>query len=57
MVTSSFTKNFILDNKKTVDSFSKIISTPAESVKIHRTLTLPKRVRQGEIRLKQILSR
>lgn len=55
MATSSFSKNFILDDKKSVDSFTKIISTPAKSVRIDRTLTAPERLRKGEARLKQML--
>lgn len=57
MATSSFTKNFTLDSKKAVDSFTKIISTPTKNVKIDRTLTSPENKRRGELRLKQILSR
>ena len=37
MATSSFDKVFTLDNEKAVDSFIKIISTPAQSVKIDKT--------------------
>jgi len=55
MAISSFSKNFILDDKKSVDSFTKIISTPTKSIKIDRTLTSPERLREGEARLKQIL--
>jgi len=57
MATSSFNKNFTLDSKKAVESFSKIISTQAKSVKIDRTLTSPTKERQGELKLKQMLSR
>lgn len=57
MATSSFNKNFILDSKQAVDSFSKIISTPTNNVRIDRTLTSPESKRRGEIRLKQMLSR
>ena len=56
MATSSFYKDFTLDSKKAADSFTKIISTPAKSVKIDRICTSPERERQSELRLKQILS-
>ncbi|WHH60665.1 hypothetical protein [Petroclostridium sp. X23] len=57
MATSSFSKDFTLDSKKAVDSFTKIISTPAKSVKIDRTLISPTSERRGEQKLKQMLSR
>ena len=57
MATSSFTKDFTLNSQKAVDSFERIISTPANKVKIDRTLTSPEKQRRGEARLKQILSR
>ena len=34
MATSSFSKNFILDSKKAVDSFTKMIVNPSKSIKI-----------------------
>jgi len=37
MATSSFDKDFILSDKKSVESFVKIISTPVQSIKIDRT--------------------
>lgn len=57
MATSSFNKNFILDSKKAVDSFTKIISAPTKHVRMDRNLTSPESKRRGEIRLKQMLSR
>jgi hypothetical protein len=57
MATSSFNKDFTLDSKKAVDSFTKIITNPAKSVKIDRTLTSPERERQGELKLRRMLSR
>lgn len=57
MVTSSFNKDFTLDTKKAVESFEKIISTPAKSVKINRDLVPPEKERRGERKLKQMLSR
>jgi len=57
MATSSFYKDFRLNSKKAVDSFERIISTPAKSVKIKRELVSPQNERRGELKLKQILSR
>lgn len=57
MATSSFDKDFTLDSKKSVDSFKKIISNPSTSVKINRNLVSPEREREGEQKLKRILSR
>ncbi|MEQ8154370.1 MAG: hypothetical protein ABRQ25_05740 [Clostridiaceae bacterium] len=57
MATSSFNKDFTLDSKKAVESFAKIISNPTKSVKLDRNLTSPARERQGEQKLKQMLSR
>lgn len=57
LATSSFDKDFTLDSKKAVDSFTRIIATNSKSVNIDRSLTSPERERQGEQRLKQILSR
>jgi hypothetical protein len=57
MATSSFNKDFTLDSQKAVKSFEKIVSTPAKSVKIDRSLTSPARAVRGEKKLKQMLSR
>lgn len=57
MATSSFNKDFILNTKKAVDSFERIISTPVKSIKINRDLVSPEKKRRGEHKLKQILSR
>lgn len=57
MATSSFTKDFILDSKKAVDSFERIVSTPTKKVKIDRTLTSSDNKRRGEVKLKQMLYR
>ena len=58
MATSSFNKDFTLKSKKAVESFEKIISTPAENkVKLDRTLTSPENQRRGEARLKQMFYR
>lgn len=56
MATSSFNKDFTLDSKQAAESFAKMITAPAKSVKIDRTLTSPERGRQGELKLKQMLS-
>ena len=55
MATSSFTKSFVLDSKKAVDSFTKIISTPANSVAVDRSLTTSEKEKLGEIKLRKIL--
>nr|WP_307991487.1 hypothetical protein [uncultured Niameybacter sp.] len=57
MATASFDKDFTLNSKKAVDSFVKIISSNAKSVKIDRNLISPETERRGEQKLKQILSR
>jgi hypothetical protein len=58
MAISSFYKNFILDSKKAVESFTKIITNPPpKNIKIDRSLASLERKRQGEIKLKQMLSR
>ena len=57
MATSSFSKDFTLNTKKAVESFERIISTPAKSVKIKKELVSPERKRRGELKLKQMLSR
>ena len=56
MAISSLNKNFILDNKKANDSFTKMLINPSKSIKIDRSLTSPDKEKQGELRLKQILS-
>lgn len=48
MATSSFDKEFVLNTKKEVDSFTKIISTPVISKKIDRSLTSPENRQRGE---------
>jgi hypothetical protein len=58
MPTSSFNKDFTLNSRKAVDSFTKIITTPAKTtIKIDRALASPERKRQSELKLKQMLSR
>lgn len=57
MATSSFYKDFTLQSKKEVDSLAKSISSSTKSVKLDRNLTSYARVRQGELKLKQMLSR
>jgi len=57
MATSSFNKDFTLNSKEAVDSFVKVISTSAKSVKIDRNIVSPEKERRGEQKLKQILSR
>lgn len=57
MATASFDKDFTLDSKKAVDSFARIISMNTKSIKLDRKLTSPESERQGEEKLRQILSR
>ena len=56
MATSSFNKDFILDTKKAVVSFEKIISTPKKNLVIDKNIFTAEKERQGEEKLKQILS-
>ena len=55
MATSSFNKDFILDTKKAVVSFEKIISTPKKNLVIDKNIFTAVKERQGEEKLKQIL--
>lgn len=54
MATSSFTKDFTLDSKKAVESFVKIVSTPTKSIKIDRTLTSQKNLKEGAEKLSSL---
>lgn len=54
MATSSFTKDFTLKSKREVESFEKIVSTPAKSVKIDRTLTSAENLKKGEEKLRSL---
>mgnify|MGYP006343554051 CR=1 FL=1 len=56
MATSSFNKDFILDTKKAVVSFEKIISTPKKNLVVDKNILTGEKERKGEERLKQILS-
>lgn len=57
MATSSFTKDFTLKSPKAAESFGKIVSAPAKSIKIDRTFVSADSKQRGEKRLKQMLSR
>ena len=57
MATSSFNKEFMLNTKKAVESFERIVSAPNKSVKINRNFVSPEKERRGEQKLKQMLSR
>ncbi|CCJ34298.1 hypothetical protein [Caloramator australicus] len=57
MATSSFNKNFILDSEKAVESFTRIILEKPQQLKIDRSLTSPERQKEGENKLKRMLSR
>ena len=56
MATSSFNKDFILDTKKAVVSFEKINSKKKKKLVIDKNILTAEKERQGEERLKQILS-
>jgi len=57
VATSSFDKNFKLDSKNAVNSFTKIINESVDTIKIDRNLTSPEKERRGEEKLKKTLSR
>jgi len=57
MATSSFDKDFTLNTKEAVKSFERIISTSTKSIKVNKELLSPEKVRRGEQKLKQMLSR
>ena len=57
MATSSFDKNFVLDNKKAIDVLTKMINNPIKSVKVNKRLVSPDQIKRGEEKLKRILSR
>ena len=57
MATSSFNKDFTLNTKKAVESFEKIVYTPAKSIKRNKNLFSPENERRGQQKLKQMLSR
>ncbi len=57
MATSSFNKDFTLNTKEAVESFERIISTSTKSIKIDKELLSPEKVRRGEHKLIQMLSR
>ena len=57
MATSSFTKDFTLKSPKAAESFGKIVSAPAKSIKIDRTFVTADSKKRGEAKLKQMLSR
>lgn len=57
MATSSFNKNFVLDNKESIDVLTKMINNPIDSVKIDKKLISTDQVKRGEAKLKKILSR
>ena len=48
MATSSFDKEFTLNTKKEVDSFTKIISIPVVSKKIDRSSISPENRHRGD---------
>ncbi len=57
MAISSFNKDFTLNTKEAVESFERIISTSTKNIKVNKELLSPERQKQGELRIKQMLSR
>ena len=57
MAISSFNKDFTLNTKEAVESFERIISTSTKNIKVNKELLSPEKVRRGEQKLKQMLSR
>lgn len=57
MAISSFNKEFTLNTKEAVESFERIISTSTKSIKVNKELLSLERQKQGELRIKQMLSR
>ncbi|NBI06109.1 hypothetical protein [Senegalia massiliensis] len=56
MPTSSFSKEFKLIDKKAVDSFYKIISSPIKNKPINRNLITIETQKKAEAKLKKMLS-
>lgn len=56
MATSSFDKEFVLNTKKEVDSFTKIISTTVISKKIDRSLTSYENRQRGDELIIELLN-
>ena len=56
MATSSFNKDFTLNTIKAVESFTRIISIPAKSIKTNKDLLSPEKQRQAENRVRHMLS-
>jgi len=57
MAISSFNKDFTLKSKREVDSFLKIINSSSPGTKIDRNLVSPEKMKAGELKLTQVLSR
>ncbi len=57
MATSSFSKDFTLSSKKSVDSFVKIMNSSSEDLKIEKSLVSTEKERRGELKLRKMLSR
>lgn len=57
MATSSFNKEFVLNTKKAVESFERIISDPIKCIKTNKELFSLENERRAEQKLKQMLSR
>lgn len=48
--------SYILNSQKAVDSFTKMLNNPADSVKVNRELTSAERIKQGEDKLRTIMT-
>ena len=57
MATSSFNKEFKIRSKKGMKSLEKIVNKPRKGKRISKNLTSPDRIKQGEEKLKRMLSR
>lgn len=55
MATSSFNKDFVLDTKKAVESFERIVSNPIRGIKTNKELFSVENERRAEQKLKQML--
>lgn len=57
MATSSFNKDFVLNTKKAVESFERMVSNPVKSIKTEKDLLSYENEIRGKQKLKQMLSR
>lgn len=57
MATSSFSKYFVLDNRKAVKSFLKVMSTPSKPIEYKTPDLSPEERRKEEEEILKLLSR